>query len=609
MLVKSYFSPFINIATLPVKINFTIIACCLLLACNAENKTDEPTGELPNFLFILTDDQGIGDLSLHGNDSIRTPRTDELLRQSHRFTQFYVDPVCAPTRAAFLSGQYPQRTGALFVTRRAETMDDGVTTIAEVLAERGYRTGLFGKWHNGATYPYNPAGQGFEEFLGFSMGHYNSYYDYHLENENGERVPFSAYLTDVLTDTALHFMQEATAPFFCMLTYQAPHTPVQGPDSLFAHYKSLGLTDYNAGIYAMIEANDQAIGRLLDELEASGKLDNTVVIFATDNGPNGDRYRMGLRGQKGQVDEGGIRVPFGIRLGKVGKRMGFPALSGEITTPAAHLDLLPTLLELTGASPAEWPDPLDGRSLLPLLQGNGRSWTERNLYVIKQGFPFVNYPGGFRNDRYRYVLRKPGVHELYDLIDDPGQETNLYDGEKPGHRALADDYANFTADLSRSDLVAPPIEIGHPQVSALSLLAHEGEPFGEAKFHDQYGWANDWAENIRSNQDGISWPVKVIEPGRYHCTIEYATAAVDAPCNIKITAGRQLSGMAAPVFPNKDLATRDLVQRKEVYPRKWNEVSSYLQIDSTMRDISISLAQPIEGALLVKSMVLRKDWK
>ena len=520
----------------------------------------QPEAPKPNILFILTDDQGIGDLSLHGNDSIRTPNMDALIGSGAKFDRFYVSPVCAPTRASFLSGLHAPRTGAVYVTRRRETMDAAVKTIPEYLGEAGYRTGLFGKWHNGATKPYDPAGQGFDEFLGFTLGHFNDYFNGELENERNEVVPFSGDLTQILTDTAAAFMlEDAPGPFFCMLAYQAPHTPVQVADKYWGEVKKRGLSDYNTGIYAMIESIDDRMGQLLSRLEAAGKLENTVVIFSTDNGPNGDRYRMGLKGTKGHVDEGGVRVPFAIRLPG-----DHPANGKTFDTPAAHIDLLPTLLELTG-QPV--PDGLDGMSLVHLLEGgSGMGDVERAIYTFRQGYDHQTYPGGMRDSRYLYVGQSSTEHEFYDLRADPGQTNNIFDDSGLLAQEYKERYFSVAANVGRPDLVAPPIDLDATN-DPVHLLAHEGEPEGETKFSGKAGWANDWFIDL--DEAGAAWPITNGEERTYTAILHYNnTSGADRSVTLTTDKNTTQTNTLSP-FPGTQLPVTDRTKRKEVYPRTW----------------------------------------
>jgi arylsulfatase A-like enzyme len=567
------------------------------LGCTADQSPPQapPSVDPPNILFVLTDDQGYGDLSLHGNDSLDTPNMDAFLRSSARFDRFYVSPVCAPTRASFLSGQYAPRTGAVFVTRRRETMSDSIATIAELLQDAGYRTGLFGKWHNGATFPYHPAGQGFEDFLGFTLGHFNDYYDGTLQNEYDQRVPFSGDLTRVLTDTATRFMLEESArPFFCMLTYQAPHTPVQAPDSLWQKYQDRGLSDYNAGIYAMIENVDHQFGRLLDSLDAAGILDNTIVVFSTDNGPNGDRYNRNLRGHKAQVDEGGVRVPFGIRL-----PANHPANGKMLETPAAHIDLLPTLLELVGHA-EKIPDNLDGKSLVPVLEGDASGFDGRFIYAFIQGYNFSSYPGSMRNQEYLYVLRHADEHELYDLHEDEAQQRNLF-GQLDGlGQEMANTYAKFAATVSRPDLVAPPIDLDAAP-GPIRLLAHEGEPRGKTHFEEANGWANDFFVDL--GQDGAYWPIRNRQDALFNVEIAYHLEGEEARTLVLSDASGNARTIRLPAAVTNQLPVADRVPRKEVYPRNWAR--------ATLKDLRIrggatalTISAPDLPGLWIKELTL-----
>lgn len=538
--------------------NLPLLVIFLFIATVSYGQGVDTTMRSPNVLFILTDDQGIGDLSLHGNDSIRTPHMDYLLRSGVQFDRFYVSPVCAPTRASFLSGQYHPRTGAISVTRRLETMDDGVVTLAEQLQGAGYRTGLYGKWHNGATYPYHPGAQGFDEFLGFTMGHFNDYFVDTLRDEQDRAVPFDGYLTEVLTDSALHFMtqaEEAVEPFFCMLTYQAPHTPIQVPDVYYDRVSQRGLSLFNTGVYAMIESIDDQIGRIVERLEEAGQLANTIIVFATDNGPNGYRYRMGLKGVKGHVDEGGVRVPFGIKL-----PAGHPANGTTVATPAAHIDLLPTLQDLLGL-PVD--TSLDGVTLKPLLESD--TLDHRYIYTFKHTDDYTGYPGSMRDQRYLYVASDSSSHELYDLIADPGQRNDIYGEAGPGP-AMAATYRDFAVSIARPDLVAPPIDLDAAP-GAVRLLAHEGYPLGNAGFKEGHGWANDFFVNVGA--EGAYWPVTTRESDDHNIGLAYHLSGTDSLTVIVATdTGSELT-VVLPARHTEQLSPPDRYPRIEVYPRAW----------------------------------------
>ena len=213
------------------------------------------------------------------------PVLDQLATEGIQFERFFVSPLCAPTRASLLTGRYHLRTGTSWVTHRKEVMRSEEETIAEALKKAHYQTGMFGKWHNGEQYPNHPNGQGFDEFLGFCAGHWNNYFNPHLEH-NSSTVQREGYINDIFTNAAIDWIKtQEDQPFFCYLAYNTPHSPFQVPDAYFDKYKAKGLTDKNASVYGMCENIDDNIGRLLSALEQNGQRENTIIIFLTDNGP------------------------------------------------------------------------------------------------------------------------------------------------------------------------------------------------------------------------------------------------------------------------------------------------------------------------------------
>ncbi|MDP1586394.1 MAG: sulfatase-like hydrolase/transferase, partial [Prosthecobacter sp.] len=265
----------------------------------------------PNVLLIITDDQGYGDFSIHGNPHLQTPHIDKLGNDGVRFDRFYVNSFCAPTRAALLTGRYPVRTGCHGVTHNREAMRPSEITMGEALKSGGYRTGYFGKWHNGEQFPFTPPGQGFEEFFGFNNGHWNNYFDATLLRGT-KPEPTQGYITDVLTDEAMQFITaRQKEPFFCFLSFNAPHSPYQVPDKYFDKFKAKGFEANVAAFYGMCENIDDNVGRLLAHLDTLKLAENTIVLFLTDNGGTAGvkTYNAGMRGGKTSVHEGGSRVP------------------------------------------------------------------------------------------------------------------------------------------------------------------------------------------------------------------------------------------------------------------------------------------------------------
>ena len=276
----------------------------------------------PNVLVILTDDQGWGDLSVHGNTNLDTPNVDSLARDGVLFDRFYVCPVCAPTRAEFLTGRYHLRGGVHGVSMGAERLSLDEKTIADTFKAAGYATGAFGKWHNGTQHPYHPNARGFDEFFGFCSGHWGHYFDAEVEH-NGQFTQGQGYLPDEITDRAMNFMAtnvKAGQPFFCYLPYNIPHTPFQVPNRFYDKFRYLSIDmkatnpehedfERTRAALALCENIDWNVGRLLDKLDQLGIAEDTIVFYFGDNGPNGERWNGGMKGTKGSTDEGGVRVP------------------------------------------------------------------------------------------------------------------------------------------------------------------------------------------------------------------------------------------------------------------------------------------------------------
>lgn len=518
--------------------------------------------EKPNVVFILTDDQGWGDLSLHGNRYVETPNLDRLARSGARFEHFFVSPLCAPTRASLLTGRYHLRTGTVSVTQGWERMRSDELTLAEVFRQNGYATGCFGKWHNGENTPEDPSGQGFDEFLGFCAGHWNNYFNTDLQH-NDRMVHTKGFITDVLTDAAIHFIERhKSRPFFCYVPFNAPHSPHQVPDRYFDKYKAKGLNDEEASIYGMVENVDDNVGRLLNELNKLGLADNTIVVFATDNGPNGHRFNGDMKGIKGSVDEGGVRVPLFVRW------PGTISPQTRITANAAHIDLLPTLIELCALrfTPVH---PLDGRSLAGLLKGRTDSLPDRLLFthVASTGtYPLPAEPGGVRTAQYRLVRQK-GQSMLYDMLRDPSQTTDLAAGIPQQVERLQTAYDRWFRNVTDSiEPARSPLIAGE----RVLLQAPEAHFSGTIRYKQGNGWANDWLINWQSPADSIWWDVVVKRPGHYQVTLQYTAPDAAKGTKLALVAGQQIRYQTVPAGFDPPLKpSPDRIPRKEVYEKAW----------------------------------------
>lgn len=368
-----------------------------------------------NVLLIVADDMGYGDLGLFNPSVACTPNLDALAAQGLCFRQHYTaSPICAPARAALLTGRYPHRTGA--ITQHEIHGLDRIAlreiTIADAFKNAGYATGLIGKWHNGTFDPrFEPNARGFSEFVGFCGG-WIDYHRYTLRVNAGYRRSDGRYLTDVLTEEALQFLARHRAePFFLQLAYNAPHSPFQAPSDVVQKYSAMGFNRVVATTYAMIEIMDRGIGRVLQWLDDAALADRTIVLFTSDNGPaffnppymlepgdatHNERFNAGLRGAKGYVHEGGIRVPMIVRAPQM-------KAAGVLNDDLVHFaDWLPTLLSMTGNQRPSGPA-LDGRDISAILLGTQpqdelRRFWQWNFYV-----PYVGTNAAVRDGRWKLV--------------------------------------------------------------------------------------------------------------------------------------------------------------------------------------------------------------
>jgi arylsulfatase A-like enzyme len=516
------------------------------LASFSSTSVADGTDRGPNIVLIMTDDQGYGDLGFHGNEKIDTPVLDRLASQSVRFDRFFVSPYCTPTRAALMTGRYPLRTGAASVTRGLETVRSEEVTIAEVLRAAGYATGCFGKWHIGEHYPNHPNGQGFDEFFGMPQGHWDNYFDPKLEN-NGRMVPARGFITDVITDYALRFIEERRdGPFFCYVPYNAPHTPHQVPDHYFDKYTARGFDAGVATIYGMVENIDTNVGRLLDKLDELDLTERTVVFFLSDNGAEGaegSRYNAGMRGMKGSVHEGGMRVPMFVRW------PGRFEADVVVESIGAHVDLLPTIAELCGVTNPRT-SPLDGVSLMPLLTGDiEEDWPERMIFARSAGWrrmadyrePVIEdlkpYAGTVRTQRWRAV-NQGQRWELYDMPADPSQKRDVAAEHPDTVARLGSAYDRWFADVTRRPIVRPLIPVGHPERPAVELPAPEAYFAGGIGWYNKWGFAHDWLTGWSGPNDRIWWEVDVVAPGRYEVSIAYTCSREAVGTKLRVDAGR-----------------------------------------------------------------------
>ena len=453
----------------------------------------------PNVILIITDDQGYGDLGIHNNPIISTPTLDAFARKSIRFNNFHVSPVCAPTRSSLMTGRYSLRTGVRDTYNGGAIMAASEFTLAEMLKKANYTTGIFGKWHLGDNYPSRPSDQGFDESLihlaggigqvgdftnYFKMG--TSYFDPVLWHNNQQKA-YTGYCSDIFTDNAIDFIEKnQEEPFFCYLSFNAPHTPLQVPDKYYQRYKNIDpsegidahlmpeakLTEKDKvdarKVYAMVSNIDDNLNRLFQKVEALGIEDNTIIIFMTDNGPQQVRYVSGMRGRKSSVYRGGIRVPFFMRYPEKFKD------NQEMDQMAAHIDLLPTLSQLC-AAPLPQDRKIDGRSFLPALQSE--TLPERSFFSYwTRKFPELYNNVAIQKGEFKLVGKTDfdaslQEFELYNLVEDPFEKNNLVTQNNEKATSLKAEMDQLISELGTSpNLVNPPlIKVGTPHENPVYL--------------------------------------------------------------------------------------------------------------------------------------------
>jgi arylsulfatase A-like enzyme len=573
-----------------------------IVSCTQPSEPAEKSEERPNVVVILTDDQGWGDLSLNGNSNLSTPNIDTLARGGASFNQFYVCQVCAPTRAEFLTGRYHSRGGVYGVSRGQERLNPDEKTIADTFRAAGYSTAAFGKWHNGTQHPYHPNARGFDEFYGFCSGHWGNYFDPILEH-NGEIVRGEGFIIDDLTSRAIEFIeQNRTEPFFVYLAYNTPHSPMQVPDNFFEKFEAaeLGLRNrdperedvaHTRAALAMCENIDWNVGRVLQKLDEQAIADNTIVVYFSDNGPNGWRWNGGMKGRKGSLDEGGLRVPFFIRW------PGHIEAETRISEVTAAIDILPTLADLADI-PLVSSEPLDGISFLPLLFGRIGDWPDRLIFSIKNVGRSQPPQVSVRTQRYR--LDSNG--QLFDIAADPGQNRDVSESEPEIATRLASAASSWQEEVVPKVTLNRPFTVGYG--ASTTLPARDGVASGQVERSAR-------APNCSffTHWDRISWDVEVARSGRYECVVYYTCPEKDIGSTVELNLGEATVQVKVTDAHDPPLvgATFDRVSRgSESYVKDFKPLTlGVLSLEKGRRDLVLRATEiPGEQVMDVHSLVL-----
>jgi arylsulfatase A-like enzyme len=437
----------------------------------------------PNIVFVLTDDQGYGDLGSHGNTIIKTPNIDALYEESIRLTDYHVGPTCSPTRAGLMTGHFHNSTGVWHTIGGRSLLRDDEYSLAKAFSDNGYITGLFGKWHLGDNKPYRPQDRGFHEVVthgGGGVGNTPDYWGNNYNNDtynvNGEWTPFEGYCTDIWFDQALTFIElNRDKPFFCYISTNAPHSPYIVDDAYSDPYVGLVEHQDRANFYGMITKIDENIGILRQNLRKWNLEDDTVFIFMTDNGSSGGAsldseqfvvrgYNANMRGLKGSEYEGGHRVPLFIHWPGGNLNIG-----RDVRELTANVDIMPTLLELCGIDPGN--REFDGKSLVPLLFSGDEQWSDRILVTDSQRLanPVKWRKSAVMTQRWRLI----NGEELFDMTLDPGQRTDIASSHPDVVADLIEGYEQWWEKVSQQFDGTIPIPIGQNAEEPVLLNAHD----------------------------------------------------------------------------------------------------------------------------------------
>lgn len=502
-----------------MKANLNLFAVSSLLTCSV-------IAEAPNVIIILTDDQGYGDVSAHGNPILKTPNLDQFREQSVRLTDFHVAPMCSPTRGQLLTGIDAMRNGCTAVCEGRSMMRAELPTMADFFAGSGYATGHFGKWHLGDSYPHRPQDRGFQETIhhrawGLTSladhweNHTDAYFDPILSH-NGVDKQFAGYCTDIFFDEAMKWIEEqqsAEKPFFVYLPTNTPHVPDICPDKYAAPYRGQHEDGkpIPAEFYGMIANLDENLGRLDAFLEEKGLDDNTLVIYMADNGTQSIRakeiFNAGMRERKTSVYEGGHRVPFFLRW------PGGDLLHGKDVDELTQVqDLLPTLIELCGLKPIELPLSFNGVSLAGLLSGEVAGLPDRKLVIQYRSSGEPWDPAVVMWGDWRLLKPKKGRNpqppnaplELYHLGRDPGQTKNVAADHPEVVEAMKKHYEEWHAEAKQLFDRPRWITIGNEAENPLILYSQD--------------WVGDYCDNPGGLSAGTAhgyWNVDVDRAGVY----------------------------------------------------------------------------------------------
>ncbi|MEM7475540.1 MAG: arylsulfatase [Planctomycetota bacterium] len=496
----------------------------------------------PNVVIVITDDQGYGDLSCHGNPILKTPNLDALHAESLRLTDYHVSPTCSPTRSAFLTGHWTNRTGVWHTIMGRSMLRKNEVTMGQIFKDAGYATGMFGKWHLGDNFPFRPEDRGYTEVMrhgGGGVGQTPDYWDNAYFDgsywHNGTPEAVEGFCTDVFFDYAKKFMKaqkDENKPFLAYIATNAPHGPMHSPEEFSKPYEEKGVGVAN--FFGMIANIDKNVGDLRKFLEDEGLAENTIFIFTTDNGTSSGRqtFNAGMRGQKGSEYDGGHRVPLFLRW----PAGGF-AESRDVKPLTAHVDVVPTLIDLCGID-APKKVKFDGTSIRALLEGKEEDWPDRILVTDSQRVkdPIKWRKSSVMTSQWRLVNGK----ELYDMTKDPGQESDVASGNPEVVKRLTAFYDAWWEELLPTFSDATAIYLGHRNENPARLTSHDWITTGSTPWNQAH---------VRKATNGKGntgfWNVEVVSDGVYTFRLRRWPEEIDKPIDASLPPGEAVPGQKA----------------------------------------------------------------
>jgi len=511
----------------------------LLMGASAADK--------PNVVIVITDDQGYGDLSCHGNPVVKTPNIDALAADSIRLEDYHVAPTCSPTRCAFLTGHWTDRTGVWHTIMGRSMLRANEVTMGQIFKDGGYATGMFGKWHLGDNYPFRPEDRGYTEVLrhgGGGVGQTPDYWDnaYFDGSYFHNKVPEKAkgFCTDVFFDYAKKFIEDQVKedkPFLAYISTNAPHGPLHAPPEFSEPYKdqSVGVANF----FGMIANIDHNVGELRKWLDEKGLSENTIFIFTTDNGTASGRavYLGGMRGAKGSEYDGGHRVPFFIHWPKGGYGGGH-----KVNQITAHVDVVPTMINLCGI-PSPKGVKFDGVSIKPLLDVAGKKeieWPNRILVTDNQRVkdPIKWKQTAVMSNRWRLINEK----ELYEIKKDPEQKKNVFKEHPEAVARLTKFYDAWWNELEPTFATAARVVLGNPAENPTRLTCHDW--IGEA----MPPWNQGHIRDAKNSKEVGFWALDVEQAGEYEIELRRWPAEaglISTAISDSIPAGAEVPGTKA----------------------------------------------------------------